>query len=273
MTRLTDTAPEAERVLIDAYRSMPVRRKWLLLGESFATARLLHAAGVRLRNSAATRREIHESWLRTAIDLPPLHPCLEPNMDVPLANLQVLREVAAAFTGLGIAYALGGSMASSIYGIARFTRDADLTVEPFPGKEAALVACFGPDYYVSLPAVEEANARRSSFNIIQVSLGFKVDVFVRKDEPFERSALARRIPVELPGTLGETIHVHSPEDVVLFKLNWYRLGGESSEQQWADILGVVKVQADKLDQGYLTSWAAQLGSSELLARAVQESAG
>jgi hypothetical protein len=273
MTRPTDTAPEAEHVLVDAYRRMPLARKWLLLGESFAIARLLHAAGVRLRNAAATRREIQEAWLRTATGLPPSQPIGESIMDLPLANLAVLREVAAAFTRLGIPYALGGSMASSIYGIARFTRDADVTAEPFPGKEAAFAACFGPDYYISLPAVVEANARRSSFNVIQTSLGFKVDVFVRKEEPFERSALDRRLAVELPGAPDEPMFVHSPEDVVLLKLNWYRLGGESSEQQWGDVLGVLKVQADRLDQAYLVSWAAQLGLTELLSRAVREAAG
>ena len=71
-------------------------------------------------------------------------------MDQPTDNLRVVREVIAAFDALGIAYALGGSLASSIHGITRYTADADLAVEPFPGLEDRLAASFGPDYYASL---------------------------------------------------------------------------------------------------------------------------
>src|SRR5581483_3627027 len=95
-------------------------------------------------------------------------------------------------------YALGGSMASSFHGVARFTQDADVTVEPFAGKEPQLVAAFGPDYYVSLPAVRQAVADRSSFNVINTREGFKIDIFVRKDQPFEQKALERRVSQPLP---------------------------------------------------------------------------
>ena len=73
-----------------------------------------------------------------------------------MQNLSDLREVLAVLTRLEIPYALGGSMASSLYGIARYTRDADVTAEPFPGKEAQLVGAFGEDYYISEPAVRDA---------------------------------------------------------------------------------------------------------------------
>jgi hypothetical protein len=55
------------------------------------------------------------------------------------------------------------------------------------------------------------------------------------------------------------------------KLKWYRQGGEVSENQWRDIIGVLKVQAGRLDLGYLQNWAAELGVSDLLERARQQS--
>src|SRR5439155_1757385 len=70
-------------------------------------------------------------------------------------NVAVLQAVVAVLARLGIPYALGGSWASSLQGKMRLTQDADLTVEPFPGKEAVLVGSFGEDYYVSLAAAEE----------------------------------------------------------------------------------------------------------------------
>ncbi len=188
-------------------------------------------------------------------------------MDRPVDNLDVVREVMAAFTRLGIAYALGGSWASSFYGEPRSTRDADVTVEPFPGREAAFVASFGPDYYVSPDAVSQAIRETRSFNIINTIAGFKVDVFVRKDGAFDRSVMGRRVPITAPSDPWHPLVMISPEDSVLLKLEWYRLGNEASERQWLDILGVLRVQAGRLDEAYLDRWAADLGVADLLGEA------
>jgi hypothetical protein len=184
-------------------------------------------------------------------------------------NVAVVQEVVAALDRLQVRYAVGGSWASSLLGKPRLTHDADITVDPFPGKETTFCASFGEDYYVSLPMIQDAIRRRSSFNIIHWPSGFKVDLFVRKDRPFEVSVLARRRVHPL--SEGQSLTLVSPEDVILLKLEWYRLGGGTSERQWDDILGVFQVQAGKLDQAYLTHWAADLGVSDLLQRARQES--
>lgn len=64
----------------------------------------------------------------------------------------------------------------------------------------------------------------------------------------------------------------APEDVVLAKLSWYRLGGEVSETQWADVIGVLRVQHEALDFAYLEEWASQLEIDDLLARAMATAA-
>ena len=183
---------------------------------------------------------------------------------------ETIREVIAALDALGIAYALGGSMASSIHGIARFTLDADLTAEPFPGKEEHFAHRFGPDYYLSVDAIRQANANRSSFNIINTNLGFKVDIFIRKERPFEQSLMSRRVRYTPPDAPGSTIQIVSAEDIILLKLEWFRLGGEVSDRQWTDIQNVLKVQAGRLDDAYLDHWAADLGVGDLLRRARDE---
>ncbi len=184
-----------------------------------------------------------------------------------LDNVPVIQDVAAALRRLGVGFALGGSWASSLQGESRNTRDADITAEPFPGREAEFAAAFGPDYYVSRDAIRDAIQRQSSFNVIHFPSGFKVDVFIRKDTPFGRSVLARRRPTTIPSDPPEPIDVISPEDVILLKLEWFRLGGETSDRQWGDVLGVLRVQAGRLDDAYLDRWAAELGVADLLAKA------
>jgi hypothetical protein len=257
----SDTTLAASKVWAEVFRAMPVSRKWRLLEQAFAMAKTLHAAGVRMHRPDATPAAIHRDWMRK-------HFCLdvsgEANMEPREGSVNVLRAVLGALARLEIPYALGGSMASSLHGIARFTLDADVTVEPFPGKEAALANSFGADYYLSLPAIIDAVKQRSCFNIIHTREGFKVDIFVRKDDPFEKSALERRVFVTLSDVPQEPIAVLSPEDVVLFKLRWYRQGQEVARQQLDDVQGILQSKAGQLDDDYLNRWAIELKVVDLL---------
>ncbi len=210
MARFSDTSPEAERVLVEVFRRMPAERKWLQLGQMFQDARHLHAIGVRLQTPGATERQIQESWLDINLGFKDRKAIREPARMGPLLNLNDVRQVASVFDSLGIPYALGGSMASSIHGIGRYTQDADLTAEPFPAKEAAFTQSFGPDWYVSLSMIQEAVRLRSSFNVINTSSGFKIDVFIRKDLPFEVSAMHRRVPCFPPEDPTGVIALHTP---------------------------------------------------------------
>jgi hypothetical protein len=270
MPKLSDTAPDAERVLVSVYRRLSIGQKWLQLADAYRTARVFHAAGLLERRPGVGPREILADWLSVQLGFPRVQVSEFPAEVPRMQSTDDLRAVVRVFTRFGIPYALGGSMASSLYGISRYTLDADITVEPFPGQEEAVVSAFGPDWYISLPAVQQAVRNRGSFNIINTSTGFKVDVFVRREEAFEIAALQRRRSLDLPDVPGEPLSLYTPEDIILFKLRWYRLGNESSDQQWSDVLGVLKVQAERLDFAWLEQWAAQLGLSDLLQRARSE---
>lgn len=265
-----DTSRDAERILVQTYRRLLPGEKWLRLGRMYEDGRALHRAGHLLRNPGATSADILRAWLTVNLGLKQLAPREGIAVEQPISILQETRIVLRVFSACGIACAVGGSLASSLHGIDRYTRDVDITADPFPGQEADLVAGFGPEYYISLSAVQEANRRRSAFNIVNTMTGFKADVFVRKDIPFEAGAVARRLALSLPDQPNEAVPLLTPEDIILFKLAWYRLGGESSEQQWRDVLGVMQVQGERLDQTYLNRWAPDIGVDDLLIRARSE---
>jgi hypothetical protein len=96
----------------------------------------------------------------------------------------------------------------------------------------------------------------------------KVDVFIAGGTPLDTQQIARRHLV--PVGDGRTIGVHPPEDILLQKLRWYRMGGEVSDRQWRDVLGIVRVQGTRLDRQYLRRNAPALQVSELLERALTE---
>jgi hypothetical protein len=270
VAKLTDTSPEAERVLVAAYRNQSAGQKWLRIGDMYDSARALHAAGVRLRDSEASSRQILTEWLRTNLSFDRSSPPPQVSEIAPMQFLRETRDVARILDRLGIAYALSGSMACSVHGIDRYTRDADFSVEPFPGRETEFAAAFGPDYYVSESAIREALVMRSTFNVINTATGFKADFFVRGDVPFESAAMSRRLSLALPDDPGQSIAFLTAEDILLFKLRWYRLGHETSEQQWQDVLGILRAQGARVDAAYLDHWAADLGVADLLTRARNE---
>jgi hypothetical protein len=98
-----------------------------------------------------------------------------------------------------------------------------------------------------------------------------VDVFIPSSCPFinEQFTRARKQILTIDPQVEAV--VATPEDTLLAKLEWFRMGGEASERQWRDVLGILLVQADKLDLIYLHKWAKELNVSDLLERALSES--
>ena len=168
---------------------------------------------------------------------------------------------------LGIAYLIGGSFASSAYGEARFTQDADVVIDLRPEQLEPLAARLESEFYVDRDAMREALSERRSFNAVHLDSAFKIDFFVLGRGLFDQEEFRRRALLQVPGLAGASLVFKTPEDTILRKLEWYRSGGEVSEQQWRDVLGVLNLSGDRLDQAYLDRWAATLRVTDLLHKA------
>lgn len=188
--------------------------------------------------------------------------------------LGVTRQVTAALDALGVSYVIGGSFASMVHGMVRATMDADIVADLRPLHAAALIEALGAPFYTpGEPAVRQAIEQRGSFNLIHLATMFKIDIFVPTGRPFDRQQLDRRIGEQVGDRPDERLWILSAEDVILAKLEWFRLGGEVSERQWRDVLGVIKTQAPVLDIAYLREWAESLEVGDLLERAWGEVGG
>jgi hypothetical protein len=119
--------------------------------------------------------------------------------------------------------------------------------------------------------IADAIVHRSRFNIIHRESMFKVDVFIPRSRTFIKTQFSRARNETLSSDPEMVAFVASPEDILLAKLEWYRLGGEVSERQWRDVLGILKVQAGMLDVDYLRSMAHEIKVGDLLERVLEES--
>ena len=181
--------------------------------------------------------------------------------------IQALHPVLTVLDRLGVRYCVGGSVASSVHGAARSTLDADLAAELDEPAAMSLIAALQNDYYASEIAAREAVRNRSCFNLLHLATSFKIDIFVSRDREFDRSVQARATTDVLGG--GDDAipaRIVSAEDIILIKLEWYRLGDETSERQWNDVTLVAKLQGDRLDWTHLRHWAEKLAVADLLDR-------
>ena len=188
--------------------------------------------------------------------------------------VDALTPVIEAFEALAVPYLVGGSVATSVYGVPRSTLDVDVVAAMTADAVDPFVTALETHYYIDKDMIRDAIRRRASFNVIHLETMLKVDVFVLKERAFDNEAFRRRRRDTLEeGEAAKLVHVASPEDMILHKLEWYRKGGEVSERQWRDVLGVIKVQSSGLDVPYMQRWAGELGIQDLLERALAVSFG
>jgi len=123
--------------------------------------------------------------------------------------------VIEALEALGVPYLIGGSLASAVHGVARATVDTDLVADLRPEHAEPLAQALRDAFYVDAESIRDAIRQRSSFNVIHLETMFKVDVFVRKQRPFDQAQFERRVAQVVATDPERTAYVASAEDTIL----------------------------------------------------------
>ncbi len=190
----------------------------------------------------------------------------------PMNTPEIIRAITPlvdVFDRFDIPYYIGGSVASSVHGKQRATQDVDIIAAIQRHHVQTLVKLLENEYYIDDAMINDAIRHQSSFNVLHYTTGIKVDVFVLKSTAFAQHELSRaREDVIEAGT--RPFYFASPEDIILNKLSWWKMGGGMSPRQWSDIVEVMKRKANVLDLPYLRQSAPSLGVSDILEQALTD---
>lgn len=182
--------------------------------------------------------------------------------------IAVAVRVGGILDAVGVRHTIGGSIAASFAGEPRSTIDIDFVVALRPAHVVPLTAALAPEFSVAEEALRRAVETLGAANLIHQESQLKVDLFVAGGTPLDDLQLERRLRVEIRP--GHVIYIHPPEDILLQKLRWYRLGGGVSDRQWRDIIGIIRTQGERLDRRYLAVNAGVLQVESELGRAIRD---
>ncbi|MBW4598831.1 MAG: hypothetical protein KME29_04260 [Calothrix sp. FI2-JRJ7] len=277
-TQASDTSFEIERILVERWQQMLPHEKAKLIKKSTLGCWKLCLIGILHDLPGAATQPIRREFIKRKLGANWINVLCNQDYWANLTGVEGIEAImedaiwlavklGRILEELNIPYLIGGSVASSLLGEPRATLDLDLVIDVSASQIESLVDTLTTEFYISIDAVREAVARKASFNAIHLETTEKADFFILGNDEFSREKLRRRQLYTLSVKGDSSIYIYSAEDIILQKLRWYRMGMGVSDRQWRDMLGVLKVQALRLDFEYLQHWGSYLGLSDLVERA------
>ena len=274
-TQSPDTSPEFERVQIARIRTFSLTKKfrsvrsWTqsITSANFYATHGSHVSTCDLQEYDRAVQFISREYgshlvtlfrdemkQRTiwALQAPDLQEALLPVIDV--------------YEQLDVDYLLTGSVACSVYGLPRAVQDVDILADLHSKQIPVLFERLAESYLFDRDTVTLAVQQRTSFSLLHLSRLVKIDILL-PSTILEMSMLQHRQTVLLIEGRAP-LWMASPEDIILMRLIWYCQTGSQADDQWNDLLGILKVQAPTLNLAYLSQQAETLKISGLFALAL-----
>jgi hypothetical protein len=181
--------------------------------------------------------------------------------DQPLDITAFLKLVLESLEAAGVDYLIGGAIAEWAWGEPRATQDLDVVINlPVEAivkfsKELEKRDMLLPSDIILDAMVEER--ADIPLNAIHMYSGLKADLYLmREGDALRQSAFRRRMLVDYGPPIG-SVYVHSPEDLILYKLLYLGLSGQPKHAR--DIAAILRARAGQLDHAYIERWVGQLG--------------
>lgn len=186
-------------------------------------------------------------------------------VDPSLEFSNFMRDVLDALEESDVKYLVGGAVAVWGWGEVRTTQDFDVVVD-LPVEQMAQLSEALKKRGMLAPVEVMLDLLLSPadlpMNAVHLPTGYKLEIFLlRPGDALRASALRRRLLVDYGPGVGEA-YVHSPEDLILYKLQYYSLSSQTKHIR--DIGGIIAtVGDDSLEQDYLRQWIARLELNEI----------
>lgn len=265
-----DTPPEIEALQLELFRKASFAKRFALVSSFSST---LRRASLRQLEKRLSPLDARLEWVRLHYGEVLAKQC-EGKLRLPRSTMneteQAIEKLASVFNQLAIPYRIVGSVASSAQGMVRATLDINMVVAVETKHILLLASGLGDDYYLDEEMMREAIERGSSFNLVHKDTFIKVDIFILGKRPYDVASFERERLEKLDNL---TLSFKTPEDVILGKLEWFVQTDKTSDRQWRDIVGLIKVQGNGLDVDYMRRWATELGVLELLEQSLRDAEG
>ncbi len=181
--------------------------------------------------------------------------------DQPLDITGFLKLILETLEVSGVEYMIGGAIAEWAWGEPRATQDLDIVINlPIQAigrfsKELEKRKMLVPADII-LDAMMEDRAD-IPLNAIHMYSGLKADLYLmRAGDKLRQSAFERRVKVDYGPPIGK-VYVHSPEDLILYKLMYLGLSGQPKHAR--DIAAILRAKKNQLDLRYIEEWVNRLG--------------
>jgi hypothetical protein len=186
--------------------------------------------------------------------------------DHPADITEFLKLVLEALEAAKVDYLIGGAVAEWAWGEPRATQDLDFVID-LPVKAANKLSKELEKRHMLVPAeimLDTIMEDRADIpiNAIHIYTGFKADLYlVREGDELRQTAFQRRRRVDYGPGIGE-VYVHSPEDLILYKLIYLGISGQPKHSR--DIAAILLSRKEELEFAYIEEWVLRLGLGPLL---------
>jgi hypothetical protein len=176
-----------------------------------------------------------------------------------------LKLVLDALKATHVDYLIGGAIAEWAYGEPRATQDIDIVIDlPIESVGKFSKELEKRDMLVPAEVILDTLLEDRAdipVNAIHMYSGLKADLYlVRSGDELRLSAFQRRQHVDYGPPIGR-VYVHSPEDLILYKLLYFSLSQQPKHSR--DIAAILQAKGDQLDFGYIEGWTTRMGLTSL----------